>query len=189
VPILIGANTDEGTSFSPKTINTDAEFRAYLTSSAVASDNDTLSALALLYPDIPAIGIPETFNGRPGSDLGIQYKRISSIIGDSIMHAPRRFMNQIWTQNNISSYSYRFNVVPNGVSNSLGSNHFKEVAFVMDNVDGVGYPELGGYNPFEGKPESYKKLAGLMSSMWINFVYGLDPNMGGMFTHPVQRSC
>jgi hypothetical protein len=81
------------------------------------------------------------------------------------MHAPRRFMNQIWATNNLSSYSYRFNVVPNGILYSAGSNHFKEVAFVFDNTDGVGYIELAGIHPFANKPASYKNLARLMASM------------------------
>jgi carboxylesterase type B len=55
------------------------------------------------------------------------------------MHTPRKFMTQIWAANNLTSYSYRFKVVPNGVSHSLGADHFKEVAFVMDNVERVGF--------------------------------------------------
>lgn len=182
IPLLIGTNTDEGTSFGPKGINTNADFLTYLAS--LTNDNSTLSSLQVLYPDIPEIGIPETFKAQPGADLGLQYKRSSAVIGDSLMHAPRRFMNQIWAKNNISSYSYRFNVVPSGVSYSSGSNHFKEVAFVFDNVDGVGYAELAGVDPFANKSASYKKLAGLMAGMWASFITTLDPNIGGgMFFH------
>jgi triacylglycerol lipase len=177
VPLLIGTNTDEGTSFAPTGINTDAEFTSYIT--ARSTDTSTLSTLAALYSDIPEIGIPATLQGRPGPALGLQYKRVSAIIGDDLMHAPRRFMNQIWARNNLPSYSYRFNVIPNGVSAASGSNHFKEVAFVMDNVQGVGYAELGGVNPFAGKPESYKELAGRIAGMWASFVDTLDPNVAG----------
>ncbi|CZR67950.1 related to triacylglycerol lipase V precursor [Phialocephala subalpina] len=186
VPLLIGTNTDEGTSFGPIGIDTDAEFRSYLTG-RLTTNNSTLSALQVLYPDIPEIGTPETFKARPGPDLGLQYKRSSAIIGDSLMHAPRRFMNQIWAKNNLSSYSYRFNVVPNGVSYSSGSNHFKEVAFVFDNVDGVGYAELAGTDPFANKSASYKDLAGLMAGMWGSFITTLDPNIdrGPQLSWPV----
>ena len=177
VPILIGTNTDEGTSFGPKGISTDAQFLSYL--KGLTTDDSTLSTLEVLYPDIPKIGIPETFKARPGIDLGLQYKRSSAVIGDSIMHAPRRFMNQIWAENDLPSYSYRFNVLPNGILSSAGSNHFKEVAFVFDNTDGVGYAELAGIDPFVNKPASYKKLAGLMASMWSSFISTLDPNISG----------
>jgi carboxylesterase type B len=174
VPVLIGTNTDEGTSFGPKGIDTDAEFLAYLT--ALSTDNSALSSLAVLYPDIPEIGIPETFHAIPGADLGLQYKRSSAVIGDAIMHAPRRFMSQIWAKAGISSYSYRFNVLPHGILASAGSNHFKEVAFVFNNVEGIGYPELLGINPFLDEPASYAELAGLIARMWSSFVANLDPN-------------
>lgn len=52
----------------------------------------------------------------------------------------------------------------------------------MNNVDGVGYVQKGGKDPFAGKPASYKGLARLMTRMWSSFIYGLDPNnSGGMF--------
>lgn len=94
------------------------------------------------------------------------------------MHAPRRYMSHMWAKHGISSYSYRFNVLPHGIFASACSNHFKEVAFVFNNVDGVGYVELGAFNPFENEPDSYKEIAGLMVWMWTSFVYGLDPNTG-----------
>ncbi|RDW95007.1 hypothetical protein BP5796_00770 [Coleophoma crateriformis] len=181
VPFLIGANFDEGASFTPTTINTDEEFVAYLESDGISSDNSTLAILQALYPDIPEIGIPATFHGRPGTDLGLQFKRAASVIGDILMHAPRRYTNQMWAAHNVTSYSYRFNVVPNGDSYSLGASHFKEVAFVMYNIDGVGYVQKGGADPFANKPDSYKDLAYMMTRMWSSFIYNLDPNdSGGM---------
>jgi triacylglycerol lipase len=163
------------------------QFHSYLTK--FSTENSTLSSLEVLYPDIPEIGIPDTFKARPGTDLGLQYKRSSAVIGDSLMHAPRRFMNQIWAKNSLPSYSYRFNVVPNGIPYSSGSNHFKEVAFVMDNTDGVGYAELLGINPFANKPANYKKLAGLMASIWSSFIYRLDPNIPGGMLFPTDVNC
>lgn len=75
VPFLIGANHDEGTSFGPRGINTTAQFRSWL--QGYTTDNSSIDILAALYPDIPEIGIPGTFHGRPGGDLGFQYKRTS----------------------------------------------------------------------------------------------------------------
>ena len=95
------------------------------------------------------------------------------------MHTPRKFMTQIWAANNLTSYSYRFNVVPNGASHSLGADHFKEVAFVMDNVEGVGFVQKGGVDSFANKPENFKELAKLMTRMWSSFIYHLDPNYSG----------
>jgi hypothetical protein len=42
-----------------------------------------------LYPDIPEIGIPGTFQGRPGGDLGLMYKRTSgmwTLISSLLIH-------------------------------------------------------------------------------------------------------
>jgi triacylglycerol lipase len=75
VPFLIGANHDEGTAFGPRGINTTAEVVEYL--SAYVTDNSSINILTALYPDIPEIGIPGTFQGRPGGDLGLMYKRTS----------------------------------------------------------------------------------------------------------------
>lgn len=47
-----------------------------------------------------------------------------------------------------------------------------EVAFVFDNIQGLGYDE----NPFENSPASFAQLAKTMSKAWINFFVDLDPN-------------
>ncbi|KAJ0328210.1 hypothetical protein COL922a_013324 [Colletotrichum nupharicola] len=47
-----------------------------------------------------------------------------------------------------------------------------EVAFVFNNVNGLGYAA----NPFEGKPQSYVQLADKMSKMWVAFIHDTDPN-------------
>ena len=75
VPFLIGANHDEGTAFGPRGINTTAEVAEYL--STYVTDNSSINILTALYPDIPEIGVPGTFQGRPGGDLGLMYKRVS----------------------------------------------------------------------------------------------------------------
>jgi hypothetical protein len=59
-----------------------------------------------------------------------------------------------------------------------GPNRFEEVPFVFDNTEGVGYAELAGIDP-------YKKLAGLMASMWSSFITTLDPNISGGMSVPL----
>ena len=95
------------------------------------------------------------------------------------MHAPRRLTNQAWAANNVTSYSYRFNVLVNGVPNTIGATHFQEVAFVMDNTNGLGYAQNLVQNPFGGEPISYIELARLMTRMWASFIYSGDPNGSG----------
>jgi hypothetical protein len=95
------------------------------------------------------------------------------------MHASRRLTSQAWAKYNVTSYAYLFNVLVNGVPNSIGSAHFQEVAFVFDNTNGVGYQQHLLPNPLGGEPKSYTELATLMTRMWAGFIYGGDPNLSG----------
>ncbi|KAH7412997.1 triacylglycerol lipase [Cadophora sp. MPI-SDFR-AT-0126] len=177
VPFLLGRNHDEGTSFAPKGINTTEEFLELVQSAG--PDNATALTIAALYPDIPEIGIPSTLVGRPPPSqaaLGVQWKRAASYIGDLRQHASRRFQAQKWAEYNATAWSYHFNVFTAGFDATTGSGHFTEVAFVFFNTGGRGYMNAVATNPFEGKPESYKKLAKVMSRMWASFIVDLDPN-------------
>jgi carboxylesterase type B len=174
VPLIIGANNDEGTSFGPKGINNETAFLSYLASSNVP--NASIPTIAALYPDIPAIGIPGTFQGRPDSTQGLQYKRSSAFAGDNTMHASRRITSMAWAAANVTTYSYRFDVLVNGITSAGGSNHFEEVSFVFYNLDGAGYPPAGYAPPFLGEPKSYRELAKVMTLRWSSFVADLDPN-------------
>lgn len=98
------------------------------------------------------------------------------VVGDAIVIGPRRASNHAWANFNVTSFSYVFNVVVNGVTNFTGATHFQEVAFVFDNIDGLGY----AINPFEGEPDSYIKLAKQISRSWVGFVTDLDPNKNGL---------
>jgi triacylglycerol lipase len=132
VPLLHGRNSDEGTSFAPKGINTTEQFLASVMSAG--PDNSTAATIAALYPDIPAIGIPATLSGRPppnNASLGAQWKRAAAYVGDLRQHASRRLISQVYAAHNISSWSYRFNVLVNGQPPSSGATHFQEVAFVF----------------------------------------------------------
>ena len=111
-PLLIGANTDEGTAFGPRGISTDDQMKFIV--AATGPDANTTDILLALYPDIPAIGIPRTIVGRPDASLGLQYKRSSAFAGDYVMHGPRRQRNMAWSDQGVKSYSYRFNTIPAG---------------------------------------------------------------------------
>ena len=141
-----------------------------------SGSNSSAQTLAALYPDIPLIGIPGTFNGRPLGPVGTMAKRSYAYTGDLLIHAPRRFNNQAWKAYNVTSYSYHWNVIVAGLSNLVGATHFQEVAFVFHNLNGDGYPPNGNPNPFEGMPKSYSELATVMSRAWIGFIANGDPN-------------
>lgn len=72
----------------------------------------------------------------------------------------------------LPAYCYRFNVAVTGVPWPIQATHFQEVAFVFNNLNGLGYST----NPFLNKSESYTALSGLMSKSWASFVHDMDPN-------------
>lgn len=180
VPYLMGTNFDEGT-FGTQGINTTKDFIESIISNTPTMDNDTLSVILALYPDIPSIGVPATFHGRPSleSGYGLQWKREASYIGDLKMHAARRLASQSWARFNVTAYSYHFNVLTNGLAAELGAAHFSEVAFVFYNTMGLGYHNAVASDPFENEPETFEQLAKMMSRMWVSFIVNLDPNQAG----------
>ncbi|RLN73538.1 hypothetical protein BBJ28_00017758 [Nothophytophthora sp. Chile5] len=180
VPILHGANHDEGTAFGKTGIDTTEEFAEYLVGTMSYSEEEA-AILLNLYPDIPEIGIPATLHGRPGADTsyGNMYKRVSAYAGDNNQHAPRRFMSQVWASDSVPVYSYVFNVLPAGISQYIGATHFTEVAFVFYNLLGDGYNNSVATDPFLNEPESYTRLARLMTRMWSSFIVDQTPNHSG----------
>lgn len=139
--------------------------------------NETLvNEVLQVYPNDPAVGIPsfETLGGDVTfpQPYGAEYRRSAAYWGDQVFIAGRRLSAETWAANNLTAYSYRFNTVPAGAAWEIGVTHFAEVAFVFNNLNGLGYTP----NPFLDKPESYTELSYLMSNSWASFVYNLDPN-------------
>ena len=173
VPIIVGANSDEGASFAPYGINTTTQFQAALAANGLPLTLQEL--LVQAYPDdlstnvIAALG-----DQRPAARFGLQFRRVATYIGDQLFVAPRRQTAASWAQHNATAYAYRFNADQAGFVTELATSHFKEIGFVFNNIEGVGFrPDI---KPFEGKPQRYVDLADLISKTWVSFVHGLDPN-------------
>ncbi|CAK7221238.1 hypothetical protein SCUCBS95973_004426 [Sporothrix curviconia] len=175
VPLLIGTNFDEGTTVGPKGVNSTADLNAYLVKEMLTMDNASLAVLDYLYPDIPAVGIPSTYAGRPpaSASVGSQYKRAAAVGGNIIMDAPTRLTTLSMAAFNETVYRYRFNVVPNGYTGLQGATHASEVALTFYDLDGSGYaePPIGG-----PRRDDLLAMANIMTAMWIGFVHTGDPN-------------
>ncbi|KAL8340747.1 hypothetical protein RB601_006717 [Gaeumannomyces tritici] len=178
VPLLIGANFDEGTAFGKYGVDTEDQWHAYL--AGAGAGNVTAEVLSALYPDVPRVGIPATLPGRPAADdrkkYGAMWKRASAFGGDRAQHGPRRLWARTWARAGLPAWSYHFNVLVGGVSPALGATHFQEVAFVFNNTRGLGYDTAVATNPFAGAPPTFGALADVMSRMWVGFVVAGDPN-------------
>lgn len=180
VPLLIGTNTDEATGYMfDLPLNTNANFSQFVDDVAHVGLNDTIHAI--LYPDIPEIGLPYSYgtgNERPTGELleilGSQYKRGVSFYSDFDMHNNRRAATQAWATYKTPIYSYRFNVIPEGTEPYMSVFHSAEIAWVFNNINGDGYD----VNPF-GSNKQYVATSKLMTRMWSSFVTHLDPNYHG----------
>ncbi|KAL4916162.1 Alpha/Beta hydrolase protein [Aspergillus aurantiobrunneus] len=177
VPIIAGTNTDEGASFGPRGINTTEQFYAYLTNgqSGFQYPPPIAKEILDLYPDDPSQGIPEFLGDKRVPSRGYQWRRTSAYAGDYSMHANRRRQCEAWAESGTPAFCYRFNVRGGDVDWLGGASHFTEVAFVFNNIAGLGY-HYG--KPFDGMPESYHALSVLVASMWASFIHDLDPNSG-----------
>ncbi|POS72259.1 hypothetical protein DHEL01_v209348 [Diaporthe helianthi] len=171
VPIIVGANTDEGASFPPQGINTEADFKASLAGLPEPIQEQILQA----YPDDLSVNILASLGQqRPGPPYGAQFRRSASYWGDVAFVAPRRQTAETWAAQGAPAYSYRFNAIPNGVPPEIGVGHYNDIAYMFRNYLGTGYrPDI---LPFEGMPWGHFKLARLMSSSWARFISDLDPN-------------
>lgn len=173
VPIIVGTNSDEGASFAPTGINTTTQFQA-----ALAANGLPLALQNILlqeYPDDLSSNVIQALGDkRPAASFGAQFRRVATYIGDQTFIAPRRQTAVSWAQHNATAYAYRFNADQAGFAIELAISHFKEIGFVFDNIEGVGF--RSDIKPFEGKPQRYIHLANFISSTWVSFVHDSDPN-------------
>lgn len=171
VPIVIGANSDEGASFAPNGINTTEQFEASLSPLPEAYRKDILEA----YPDDLRVNVIQILgNQRPSPRFGNQFRRVASYFGDFYFIAPARQTAQTWASHGIPTYKFRFNADQKVFAPELRVSHFKEIPFVFRNIQGVGSrPDI---KPFAGSSQNYIDLAYFMSSTWASFIHDLDPN-------------
>ncbi|KAL1305900.1 hypothetical protein AAFC00_004044 [Neodothiora populina] len=142
VPIIIGANTDEGTAFAPKGVNTSAELRSTMELTTAGNYPELIDELMDIYTrDDPEYSIPssESLGGNVTllDPYGAYYRHAAAYYGDYVFIASRRRTCQTWAAADLRAYCYRFNVIPSGSDWPYQATHFTEVAFVFNNVDGT----------------------------------------------------
>ncbi|KAI5853303.1 Alpha/Beta hydrolase protein [Tricharina praecox] len=159
VPLLLGSNTDEGTSFGVSGVNSDADAVAQLISSKrwVLTPVQA-SKLLTFYPDDPIVGSPYGTGSRTFPALGAQYKRYSSMAGDLTMDAPRRQLAQAAAKYS-AVFSYRFDTPPPNSTEKVGIGHGAEVPFVFADPTAS-----------LGNGTAVNALARKMARLWVAFV-------------------
>lgn len=170
VPILTGTTIDDGDYFSKQGINTTEQWKDWLI--AGGAGDATIEAISALYPDIPRLGLPSTYPGRPtGKDAsyGSMWKRAMAFGGDRAMQGPRRAWARVWTEAGVPLYSYRFDQVTGDRPAVQGVGHSAELKFVF------GAP---GGNLFPQDHKELKDLSYQMKRRWVSFVNHMEPNVG-----------
>ncbi|KAJ5373753.1 hypothetical protein N7517_005759 [Penicillium concentricum] len=172
VPILIGTNTDEGTSFGTTGTKTDEDcINELTTSKRWVLDRSQATQLLSYYPNIPAIGCPYGWGNITWPSLGLMYKRYESIAGDLTMVGPRRMLAQRMASLHDNVYSYRWDVAALNSSTMIGVQHFAEIPFVFANP-------VQTITPL-GVDPARLELGQMAARMWMSFVADLDPNGHG----------
>jgi carboxylesterase type B len=134
VPIITGANMDEGASFGPGKIDTSDQLRNWLKTSYPVIEDTTIDQLLQFYPDDPALGSPFGTGDRYSNVIyGLQYKRGNALVGDLAMAGPRRLTCETWTQAGLDVYSYNWNQSDYMTPPEDGADHAQEVVYVFDN--------------------------------------------------------
>ncbi|KAF6826852.1 hypothetical protein CPLU01_09424 [Colletotrichum plurivorum] len=186
VPLLIGTNRNEGTAMAytaGRLTSNSTDFLSMIKAFDSVKGLSSSAAQVLLEAYTVSLSSDDvasllgTVKTTPNETFGSLYGRTSIYLGDFFFAAGKRFSAQIWSQHDVPAYSYRFDIVPNGISaDVLGSTHFQEVAFVFGNVAGLGYDINPFSLPSDMESRQLRQQSLYMTRMWISFVDTLSPN-------------
>ena len=139
VPLLIGANSDEGTSFGIKNVdNATAIFNGLLGYRAYSISPPSIDQLLGLYPNDPSHEPPyDIANDTLFPANGQQWRRSAAICGDIVMIGQRRKVCEEYNKCGNDVYSYRFAQRPYVGTQANGVGHFVNVAFSFQNISGA----------------------------------------------------
>lgn len=192
VPIILGANSDEGL-FAVNIIGgapEDADgLRQLLQTILPALPNTTIDSLLAAYPEgspAPPYSLPPDYlfcQAMQAAKLSCtsQYRRTAAILGDYFADTGRRYVAEKWSQLGLPTYSYRFAAdstgVPISVWTGLGpgfATHGADLAYDF-RLSGNFTTLIHYYPPVKPIP-SHEELSRIMVSKYISFVYSMDPN-------------
>jgi carboxylesterase type B len=169
VPMIIGANTDEG--FAIGNPNSEEElFQEMFRWRNYALSPPTMRKLLDLYPNDPCSQPPHhVTNCSLHPTRGSQWRRAFAIGGDIAMISGRRKLAELWAEVGETAYSYRFDQLLWSAIPWDGVKHFDNVAFSFQNISGL----LGPSPAYD----SHVKLARDIGESYVRFVNTLNPNV------------
>jgi para-nitrobenzyl esterase len=157
VPLLVGANGDEGTLFT--------------LTSPIKTVEDYRAALKRGYGD----RADEAFTLYPAEKPGDVRGAVSRIIGDATFVSGARMFAAHLARLNQPAFLYHFTRVRPGPASFLGAFHASEIPYIFDTFDGL----RGAPIPLTLE-ESDKRLTKIMGEQWTRFAATGDPNGPGL---------
>jgi carboxylesterase type B len=166
VPIINGANTDEGASFSVMGLNTTQDvfdslfyWRDYALSPA------SIRTLLDLYPNEPQVEPPYAITtDTVYPSLGLQWRRSAAIGGDLVMIAQRRKTCEEYVKGGVRDvYSFRFDTPLYNATAPVAVGHGVNVMFSFQNISGAmgPVPQYSAYRALSlGIGKAYANFAG-----------------------------
>lgn len=163
VPVIVGDNTNGGTSFTPRSTSTLAESNTFLHDQFPFLTSSHLQRIDELYPN----------EGPQFPKSGAWWRQVSNAYGDARYMCPNLFISSAFARHGVKrNWNYRYNVQdPSQVQQGLGVPHAVELAAIW-----------GPRNVHGASPYSYRSggtnawITPLMQSYWTSFVRQLDPN-------------
>lgn len=171
VPLLIGANSDEGVSFSTHGLdNATAIFDNLLYWRNYALSPPSIRTLLDLYPNNPSEEPPyRDHTNTTYPQYGLQWRRDAAIGGDIVIIAQRRKTAEEFVKGGVNDvYTYRFDTPLWNATAPVSVPHFVNVVFSFQNISGA----LGPLPEYQ----SYKDLSLGIGRAYASFVSGHQPN-------------
>jgi carboxylesterase type B len=168
VPIITGANSDEGSSFSSHSVQSDSEIALWLkTWRSYNLSTKSINRLIDLYEeyDYPPYLVDRKVQFP---NTSAKWRKSGAIGGDIVMIAGRRKVAQVWSAAKQNVFSMRFDTPAWNAKPSDGSKHSAELPFTFQNVTGI----LGPMPAFK----NHQDLSNAIGKAYVNFVNGFDPN-------------
>nr|QFR37231.1 carboxylesterase [Cyberlindnera americana] len=183
VPILVGANSDEGSVFTPPTINSQNSSISFLNRLSPNLLMRNAKEIVDLYPVTdPSLHFPlqpDWEKSTPANNISNYVKSTGRLIGDMMFESPSRWVSEFHSLYGSDVFKYRFNIPSQELferHNRVGASHFGEVPYVFYN----GQPS----RPYRDSTEGHKwlfdnraeEISKKMSQLWVSFITDLDPN-------------
>jgi cholinesterase len=163
VPIITGADSNDGTVFAPKNTSTLAESNRFLRDQWPHLTLAQLGRIDDMYPN-PNTSCPST---------GCYWRQLANAYGDIRYMCPGVYIASMYVKDNVTqAWNYRFNAEdPTQIAEGLGVPHTTEVNAIW------GPSNTGGGAPLSYYPNGTNaQVVPVIQAYWTSFIRTFNPN-------------